>query len=340
MLQAEMLIFAAALTLALGVTPLARRLAVHTNMVDRPGQRKVHAAPTPLLGGLAIYTAVIVALVLFGDRFYVKQVAGIIIGATLISMLGLWDDRVSLPAGLKLLGQLLPVAVLVLGGVRIALFPWPWLNILGTFVWVLFITNAVNFLDNMDGLSAGVAAIAGAFFVLLAAFSGQYLVGALAAALLGACLGFLVYNFNPARIFMGDTGSLFLGFLLAAVAIKLRFPANTPRVTWMIPVLVLGVPILDTGLVIFSRLRRGLNPFTHPGSDHLSHRLVLLGFSRREAVLIIYLLAGMFGMVALFVSKANPVEALTIAVVVLLGCLFLIWRLERVLTTKAPPSHR
>lgn len=335
-----MLIFAAALTLALGVTPLARRLAVRTNMVDRPGLRKAHAAPTPLLGGVAIYLAVIVALVLFGDRFYVQQVAGIIIGATLISTLGLWDDRVSLPAGLKLLGQLLPVTVLVLGGVRIALFPWPWLNILSTFIWVLFITNAVNFLDNMDGLSAGVAAIAGAFFVLLAAFSGQYLVGALAAALLGACLGFLVYNFNPARIFMGDTGSLFLGFLLAAVAIKLRFPTNTPRVTWMIPVLVLGVPIFDTALVIFSRVRRGLNPFTNPGSDHLSHRLVLLGFTRREAVLLIYLFAGMFGMLALFVSKANLAEALTVAAVVVVGCLFLAWKLERVLARNGPVSHR
>ncbi len=330
MLEQVMLIFGAALTVALGVTPMARRLAFRTNMVDRPGGRKFHANPTPLLGGLAIYAAVIGALLLFGDHFYVGEVAAIIIGATLISTLGFWDDRVSLPPWAKLLGQTIPVAVLVVAGVRISLFPSPILNIAATFLWVLFITNAVNFLDNMDGLTAGVAAVASAFFVLLAALSGQYLVGVLAAALLGACLGFLVYNFNPASIFMGDTGSLFIGFLLAVVGIKLRFPANVPAVTWMIPPLVLGIPILDTTLVIISRLRRGLNPLTTAGKDHLSHRLVYLGLTRREAVMAIYLIGGVFGMIAIFVSQASIVEGAIVITSVLLSCLILIWRMEKV----------
>ncbi len=325
-----MLIFGAALAFALGATPLARRLAFHTNMVDQPGGRKAHAAPTPLLGGVAIYAAVIVALLLFGDHFYVNQVAGIVIGATLISTLGFWDDRVSLPPWAKLIGQTIPVVVLVISGIRISLFPNLALNIAATFVWVLFITNAVNFLDNMDGLSAGIAAVASAFLVLLASLSGQYLVGSLAAALLGACLGFLAYNFNPASIFMGDTGSLFLGFLLAAVAIKLRFPANITAVTWMIPPLVLGVPILDTSLVIISRLRRGLNPLTTPGKDHLSHRLVYLGFTRRETVLTLYLIGGAFGILAVFITQATPLEGATIAIAVVIACLAAIWRLERV----------
>lgn len=329
MLTQVMLIFVAALTLALGVTPLARRLAFRTDMVDRPSGRKFHTDPTPLLGGVAIYTAVIAALLIFGDRFYVNQVAGIVIGATLISFLGFWDDRVSLPAWVKLVGQAVPVVFLILTGVQVSIFKQPLLNIGLTFVWVLFITNAINFLDNMDGLSAGIAAVASAFFVLLAALSGQYLVGVLAAALLGACIGFLVYNFNPASIFMGDTGSLFLGFVLAAVGIKLRFPTNVPSVTWMIPVLVLGVPILDTSLVIISRLRRGVNPLTTPGKDHLSHRLVNRGATRREAVLLLYLLGCAFGMLAIFTTQASILEGAVVLASVLIAGLFVIWKMEQ-----------
>ena len=328
MISHVMLIFTAALTLALAATPVARRLAVRTNMLDQPAQRKMHVSPTPMLGGLAIYAAVLLALILFGDKFYVHQVAGIIIGASLISFLGLWDDRMPLPPWTKLLGQLIPVMVLIVTGVRVSIFGHQALNIAITIIWVLFITNAVNFLDNMDGLSAGVTAMASAYFLLLAALSGQYLVGALTAALLGACIGFLFYNFNPASIFMGDTGSLFLGFVLAAVGIKLRFPTNIPTVTWMIPVLVLGVPILDTSMVIISRLRRGKNPFTTPGKDHLSHRLVKIGYTRREAVLMLYLLGSIFGMIAVFVTKASLLEAAIVGLTVFLAGLAVIYYME------------
>ncbi len=330
MISQIMLIFTAALTLALAATPIARRLAMRTNMLDQPAQRKAHVTPTPMLGGLAIYAAVLVALTLFGDKFYIHQVAGIIIGASLISFLGLWDDRMPLPPWAKLIGQIIPVVVLILTGVRVSIFQLPALNILITILWVLFITNAVNFLDNMDGLSAGVTAMASAYFLLLAALSGQYLVGALTAALLGACIGFLVYNFNPASIFMGDTGSLFLGFILAAVGIKLRFPTNIPEVTWMVPVLVLGVPILDTSMVIVSRLRRGKNPFTTPGKDHLSHRLVKMGYTRREAVLMLYLLGSIFGMIAVFVTQASLPEATIVGIVLLLAGFAIIYYMESV----------
>ena len=335
MLAQVMLIFVAALMLALAATPLVRRLAFRTDMVDRPSGRKFHTNPTPLLGGLAIYAAVILALLLFGDRFYVHQVAGIAIGATLVSFLGFWDDRVALPPVLKLLGQMIPALILILTGVQVAIFEQPALNIALTVIWVLFITNAVNFLDNMDGLSAGVSAVASAYFVLLAALSGQYLVGVLAAALLGACIGFLFYNFNPASIFMGDTGSLFLGFVLAAVGIKLRFPANVPAVTWMIPILVLGVPIFDTTLVIIARLRRGVNPLTTAGKDHLSHRLVRMGATRREAVLLLYLLGCAFGMLAIFVSQATILEGLFVLIATMIAGLTVIWWLEQ-----QPPAQR
>jgi UDP-GlcNAc:undecaprenyl-phosphate GlcNAc-1-phosphate transferase len=158
----------------------------------------------------------------------------------------------------------------------------------------------------------------------------QYLVGAVSAALVGACFGFLVYNFNPASIFMGDAGSLFLGFILAAVGIKLRFPEGLEIVTWMVPVLILGLPLFDTTLVIISRLRRGLNPLTTPGKDHLSHRLVALGYTRREAVLICYLICAGLGVAALFITQATIVEGYVVGGVVALGALVALWRLEQV----------
>jgi len=218
-----MLIFAAALAFAMGGTPLARWVAARTDIVDRPAGRKLHLQPVPLLGGAAIYLAFILALLLFGDRFYISQLVGILIGATLVSFLGIWDDRQAIRPLLKLAGQLLAALTLIVTSVRIDLFPGAALDIAITLLWVVGITNALNLLDNMDGLSGGIAAIAAGFFLLLATLSGQFLVGSLAAALLGACIGFLRYNFNPAQIFMGDAGSLFLGFVLSAVGIKLRF---------------------------------------------------------------------------------------------------------------------
>jgi UDP-GlcNAc:undecaprenyl-phosphate GlcNAc-1-phosphate transferase len=193
---------------------------------------------------------------------------------------------------------------------------------------VVAITNAFNLLDNMDGLSGGIAMIASTFFLLLAAMSEQYLVGALAAALAGACAGFLFYNWNPAHIFMGDAGSLFIGFLLAAVAVKLRFPANSYVVTWMIPLLVLALPIFDTTLVFISRLRRGKNPLTTPGKDHVSHRLAHLLGSRREAVLVCYLIGGAVGLAAVYVSVATLPAALLLGGAVFVTGLIGLWALE------------
>jgi UDP-GlcNAc:undecaprenyl-phosphate GlcNAc-1-phosphate transferase len=152
----------------------------------------------------------------------------------------------------------------------------------------------------------------------------------LSAALVGACLGFLVYNLNPASIFMGDAGSLFLGFILAAVGIKLRFPEGVQIVTWMVPVLILGLPLFDTALVIVSRLRRGLNPLTTPGKDHVSHRLVALGYTRREAVLICYLICAGLGVVALFVTQASIVEGYIVGGIMALVGVAALWRMEQV----------
>lgn len=322
-----LLMAASALMLAIGSTPVMRLVALRFGVIDQPAARKIHANPVPLLGGAAIYVAFIVVLLLFGDRRYIHEVIGIFIGATLVSLMGVVDDRWGLGSYVKLIGQLLAACILVYSGVQVSIWG-NWLDIVVTIGWVVGITNAMNLLDNMDGLSGGIAMIAAVFFTLLASLSDQYLVGALAAALAGACAGFLIYNWNPAHIFMGDTGSLFLGFLLAAVGIKLRFPSNSDTITWMIPVLVLALPVFDTTLVFISRLRRGKNPLTTPGKDHISHRLAFLTGSRREAVLLCYLLAGSAGLASIFITKANLVEAATVGGALLLIALYGLWWLE------------
>jgi UDP-GlcNAc:undecaprenyl-phosphate/decaprenyl-phosphate GlcNAc-1-phosphate transferase len=303
------LIFLTALVFSALSVPLVRRVALRAGVVDLPNARKVHSTPVPLLGGAAIYAGFMVALIVLGDRFYVRELVGILLGATLVSLFGVADDRWGLHAYPKLAVQLLAGVILILGGTQVRLFDQEWLNWGITLLWVVGISNAMNLLDNMDGLSAGVTTVAAAFFLLLAAMSGQYLVGAMAAALIGACIGFLRYNLNPATIFMGDTGAPFLGFLLAALAIKLRFPSNVPWVTWLVPVCVLALPVFDTSLVFFSRLRRGKNPLTTPGKDHVSHRLVALGLTRREAVLTCYLIGCACGMVAVYVAQARTPDA-------------------------------
>lgn len=327
-----LLIFLTALIFSIVGTPLARRIGFATGIVAIPKARNIHVAPVPQLGGAAIYVGFVVALLFFGELAHIRELISILLGATLVSLFGLFDDRWELSASTKMIGQLLGAVTLLVGGTQVMLFEWQWLNWAITIVWVVAITNAMNLLDNMDGLSGGVAVVASAFFLLMAAMNRppQYLVGAMAAALIGACIGFLRYNLNPATIFMGDTGSLFLGYILAALAIKLRFPANIPAVTWMVPVCVLALPIFDTSLVIVSRLRRGLNPFTTPGKDHLSHRLTALGMTRREAVLTCYIIAGVFGMFATYLTQASTTDGY-LAAAILLGFVIaaIIW-LERI----------
>lgn len=325
------LIAAMALVFAVAATPLVRRFAWRFGFVDQPSLRKVHSTPMPRLGGLAIYLGFIVALLVLQTRFRINQAIGILIGATLVSIIGGIDDRSPVNPLPKLAVQVVAALILIYNDVVVGVFDAQWLNILVTIFWVLGITNALNFLDNMDGLSVGIASIGAAFFLLLAALNDQYLVGALSAALLGACIGFLFYNFNPASIFMGDSGSLFIGFVLAALGIKLRFPDNKDIVTWMAPAMVLGLPIFDTTLVTISRLRRGKNPLTTPGKDHISHRLARLTGSRREAVLICYLIAGAFGMIGIFVTTATVLEGYAVGLGVAgIGLWALWWFEERV----------
>ncbi|MEO6458269.1 MAG: MraY family glycosyltransferase [Chloroflexia bacterium] len=332
-----LIIFMGALVLSVLATPVAKRVARRYSVMDAPSARKVHASPVPLLGGVAIYLGVIGSLLLFGHVQYIQQTATILGGATLMSLLGAWDDKWGMSPLVKLLGQTAAASLLFLTGVRVEFLHNDWLNFAVTVAWVVIITNSINLMDNMDGLAGGVAAVSSVFFFLIATLTNQNLVAPLAVVLLGACVGFLYFNFNAASIFMGDTGSLFLGFLLAAVGIKLRFPENYDIVTWMVPVLVLGVPLFDTALVTFSRIRRRI-PISRGGKDHLSHRLVSLGLTRREAVMALYLLQGALGIAALVVMQADLVEGYSVGAVVFVCALAAAYKLEQVDLTNTNPA--
>ena len=283
-----------AVAISLAGTFIARYAAVRLDWLDQPSRRKMHTNPIPLLGGIAMYMAFLISVLFTNSRTVLEEGTAVLIGATLLLVVGVIDDQRGLSPRTKLLTQAGAAVLLVIGGAGIGVFPFAWLNLAATLLWVAAICNAMNLLDNMDGLAVGVAAIACAFFTLLALWHGQIWVSIVAAVLLGATLGFLRFNWNPATIFMGDAGSLLLGFLLAVLAIKLRFPDVDPRRTWPIPLLVLAVPILDTTLVTVSRLRRGV-PVSSGGRDHISHRLVRLGLSIRQAVATIYLAAVLGG---------------------------------------------
>ena len=320
-------IFLMALSVTALSIPWVRRFAIRTGFVDSPAQRKLHSTPMPLLGGVAIFGGAVLAVITFVPEFP-NTVAGVLLSLTVVALVGLLDDRFGLPAWAKLGGQFVGFLILALFDIRVKLPIPELLNYAITFFWLAGISNAINFLDNMDGLSAGISGVAAAFIMLLGLQNDQFLVSGLAAAVFGACLGFLRFNFKPAQIFMGDVGSLFLGFLLALLGLQLRFPANSSFVTWMVPVFILALPIFDMALVVISRLRRGVSPNT-PGKDHLSHRLVRMGFSQREAVLLLYLLTGVGGMVGVFITEATILEGyLIFATVLVLGGVA-IWQLEK-----------
>ncbi len=324
-------IFLVALTVTALSTPQIRRLAMGMGFVDAPNKRKLHTGPIPLLGGIAIIVGALLAILLVVIIVYddfPRSIIGVLLSSGVVALTGLLDDRLGLPAWAKLAGQFAGFVVLVYFGIRVRLPIPDAFNYLITFIWLAGISNALNFMDNMDGLSAGVSAVAAAFILLFGLTNGQFLVSSLAAALLGACLGFLRFNFQPAQIYMGDTGSLFLGFLLAVLGLQLRFPENSPFVTWMVPVLVLGLAIFDMSLVVISRLRRGISPNT-AGKDHTSHRLVERGLSQREAVLTLYLCGGALGMIAVYVTQATIVEGYFIGGLVALLAIYAIWRLDR-----------
>jgi UDP-GlcNAc:undecaprenyl-phosphate/decaprenyl-phosphate GlcNAc-1-phosphate transferase len=335
-LPSDLIAFAVALVGSLLLTVPVRRLALHYGMVDLPGPRKVHLSPIPLLGGIAIYLGFVLAILFTLRGAPHQQIAGILAGATLLAMVGLLDDGGLLHHQVKLfIGMPVAALFLLASGIRAQVFsefvpgaPGLVLDCLLTVIWVVGITASFSILDHMDGLCAGIAAVAATFFTLSAILNGQTMVRTLGAAAVGAALGFLRWNFNPAKIFMGDGGAMFLGFLMATLGLKIRPEASHFPVAWLVPVLILGVPIFDTTLVSISRARRGLLPFTSPGKDHTAHRLSNIGLGNRGAVLVLYCLAALFGGLGVFVPRVSPVTAYSLAGILVVGGLIAILLLE------------
>src|SRR5467141_5209414 len=308
---------------AMLVVPV-RALALRVGMVDLPGPRKVHLKPIPLLGGLAMYGGVMLAIIFAFDGAAREQSVGIVTGATLVASVGFLDDRGWLHHQIKLfVGMPLAACILLASGIHARAFELLVPGRAGyvldaalTIFWVVAVTASFSILDHMDGLCAGVAATASFFFALVAFLNGQVVVSTLAAAVLGAAAGFLRWNFKPAKIFMGDGGAMFLGFLMATLALKLRpVMAGGPKAAWLVPIFILGATIFDTTLISISRSRRGFIPFTTPGKDHAAHRLSNLFNGQRSAVLVLYALGAVSGLLAVAISRLPAFSAYAVAVV-------------------------
>jgi UDP-GlcNAc:undecaprenyl-phosphate GlcNAc-1-phosphate transferase len=283
----SILAFLLAAAISLYTTPLLRQAAIRFGIVDRPdGRLKTQAAPVPYLGGIAIYLSFLLALVA-ALRFDSTEVLGMLLAGSIILVLGLIDDFGVLTPGAKLAGQVVAVVTLMNASIYIKLGFLPsWLAIVLSFFWLLGVTNAFNIIDVMDGLAAGVAAVAAAVLYAVAAMNGQWTYAVLLAALCGALCGFLRYNFAPARIYMGDTGSLFVGLMLAALAMNNSY-TRTNRIACLAPVVILGVPIFDMLFVMYVRFRRGL-PVMLGSPDHFALRLRRWRLSTRQTVVLSY----------------------------------------------------
>lgn len=332
MIYLYVIAFLAALIMAFIMTPLVKRFAIRVGAVDAPNHRKVHTKLMPRLGGLAIFMAFVGAYFIISPAimalpdFNSNAVWGLLLGGSIIVLVGALDDRFELTAKVKLLGQLIAAGVVVSFGLRVGLVNIPfgeslsinteWLSILVTIVWIVGVTNAINLIDGLDGLAAGVSAIATATMLVVALMTGYLFVALLCAILLGSIIGFLFFNFHPAKIFMGDSGALFLGFSLATLSILGLKQAAF--VSYIVPLLILGVPLTDTFLAIIRRIVQK-QPISVADKGHLHHCLLQLGFGHRNTVLLIYGVASIFGVCAIVFSQAAQWVTVLLIIAILVG---------------------
>ena len=314
------LVLVLAFVASIVLTPLVKRFAYRVGAVDRPNYRKVHARIMPRLGGLAIFGSFLIGYFILRpvdpisnavEPAFIPITTAIIIGAFIIIITGVFDDMLEITAKAKLLGQLLAASIVVIGGgLEISFINLPfggeidfgYFSIPLTIIWIIAITNAINLIDGLDGLAAGVSSIALITLSIMAFIMGDIFVMSTAAILAASSLGFLFYNFHPAKIFMGDTGALFLGFMISVLAL-MGFK-NVTMVALIIPVIMLGVPISDTFFAIVRRVREK-QPISAADKSHLHHCLLNIGFSHSQTVLIIYGIAALFGLAALLFSQAT-----------------------------------
>ena len=323
-----LLAMAVAAVVSFASTPLVKTLAYKVGAIDVPkDNRRMHKVPIPRLGGLAIFLAFLLSVLVFAEID--RQMQGILLGAVMIVILGVMDDIMALKALPKLLVQIAAAAVAVYHGCVIQFFSNPnvfsettyinlgWLSYPVTIIWIVAITNAVNFIDGLDGLAAGVSAISTAALTVIALMVAETNVAIILSALFGACLGFLPYNMNPAKIFMGDTGATFLGFMLATLSVTGLFKMYA-IISFAVPFLILGVPIFDICFAFLRRIAKGQSPMT-ADRGHFHHRLIDMGFSQKQSVAIAYMLTAILGLAAVLLTSSGELKAL-----ILIGAVFVV----------------
>lgn len=308
-----MQIYLTAFIVALGVTylltPSVKKLAVRLGAVDKPDARKVHAGTIPRLGGLAIYAGFITSVLVSVHLTW--EIIGLLTGGTAILVLGIVDDVFQIRAKYKLLGQIAAASVLLFFDIKIDWITNPFGSMLYldiwaipiTLLWVVSLTNMLNLIDGLDGLAAGVSTIAAVTIFLMAVEQNFWIVALLTAALAGSALGFLHFNFSPAKIFMGDTGSMFLGYMLAAVSV-VGTVKSAATIALIVPIVALGLPILDTACAIIRRFTNG-QPIFKPDRGHLHHRLLDMGLTQKQVVLILYLVSIGLGVSAIALTEVK-----------------------------------
>jgi len=317
--------FFISVTIAYLLTPTIRVFAKRIGLVAKVSDDTMHRHSTPLLGGVAVFAAFFLAVIFtYGIS---RDIASILIGATILLLIGIFDDKYGMMPKIKLFGQIVAALTIVKMGVKVELIENYYLASIFSCIWIIGITNAINLVDGLDGLSAGITAICAFFFGLLSWERGDFAVAALSFALCGSSLGFLRYNFPRAYIFMGDAGTLFVGFLLATIAILGNWSSPTQITSMAMPVFILGYPIFDTTLVIVSRLKEGQSIF-QGGHDHPHHRLVQMGFKKKHAVLMIFFITFALGFSGYILSKIkSPVMALWLMAIVLFSMSLFAFRL-------------
>jgi len=316
MLKAYLMPFLLSFSLSLLITPIVKRAAILKGYIAKPREDRWNKNPTALFGGVAIFLSFIIPYAIF-VKFSVESI-GIILAGCLIFGVGIFDDIARLKPYTKLLSQIIIAALLVNFGIKINVIPYPIISIPLTILWIAAIVNSFNLLDNMDGLSGGIGAIVGIILFTYSLLNGNYEVGLPALILAGSLLGFLRYNFNPAQIFMGDSGSMFIGFMLGAITLQGTWKESAHLVmVFFVPLLILAVPIFDT---IFVTLMRSVNSrkVFQGGKDHISHRMVVLGLSERKTVTSLYFIGVVFGAISIlsmFVSPAVTVVLILLAAI-------------------------
>jgi len=320
------ILFFFSLLLSLLFTPLAKRAAIKLGIIDQPGHRKIHDRPTPLTGGPAIFLAAAIPL---GIAYYnCREYWGLVLFGALFILFGLLDDKgITMRARYKIWAHLMfSIACIYFSGLHFEFFKVAWLNWALTACFITFMTNSMNMLDGMDGLVSGITFICAGFFAILALNSNQTNIVYFSIAIMGATLGFLRYNFNPASIFLGESGSTFLGFVLAILSIKLNIYGlwnvalslgleRLQIISFIVPLILLGIPIFDTYFVFINRFLHRVK-FSQPGKDHSHHRIHLMGYSQKSTVLTLYAIQVILGSISLSMVRADMQQLFSLLLIV------------------------